>query len=242
MRVVAVAAAIGAAVLAYSLPRVRAQNSSTSNSATAPNTPIVIAQGISVRALALGATADSAAVSGETSQVPPIYFSAAQMPNRVMSLAGAVGNNASAMGAGVGRGALNATVAQAEAYATVAGNGTAGSLGDGGVATSAQLSLKLDSLHMRSGVVVAADGTIFIADTENATIRRISPGASAGRARSQNASTCEPSNGDASRVAACGTGRNACATGVRRRNHCERCWKMGANPERAACGADGAGA
>ena len=113
------------------------------------------------------------------------------MPNRVVSLAGGApigGNNASAMGAGVARGASNATVAQAEAYATVAGNGTAGSLGDGGAAASAQLSLKLDSLYMRSGVAVAADGTIFIADTENATIRRVSPGASAGESRSQNAS------------------------------------------------------
>ena len=94
------------------------------------------------------------------------------------------------------RAASNATAAQAlrssgqaEAYATVAGNGTAGSLGDGGAAASAQLSLKLDSLYMRSGIAVAADGTIFIADTENATIRRVSPGASAGGARSQNAST-----------------------------------------------------
>jgi sugar lactone lactonase YvrE len=77
------------------------------------------------------------------------------------------------MSAGVGRGASNATVAQAEAYATVAGNGTAGSLGDGGAAAAAELNLKLDSMYMRSGVAIAADGTIFIADTKNATIRRI---------------------------------------------------------------------
>src|ERR1700746_1667704 len=109
MRVVAVAAAVGAAALAYSLPRVRAQNSSTSSAAgavvgmsatsaaTGSNTPIVIAQGISVRALALGTAADSAAVSSETSQIPPIYFTAVQMPNRVMSLPGMAGNNVSSM-------------------------------------------------------------------------------------------------------------------------------------------------
>src|SRR5258708_1375798 len=93
MRVVAVAAAVGAAVVAYSLPRVWAQNSSTSNSATASNTPIVIAQGISVRALALGAVAgssvESSVASGEASQLPPIYFTATQTTNRVMSLGGA---------------------------------------------------------------------------------------------------------------------------------------------------------
>ena len=38
---------------------------------------------------------------------------------------------------------------------------------------TAQLNLKLDSLYESSGVAVAADGSIFIADTRNATIRRI---------------------------------------------------------------------
>jgi sugar lactone lactonase YvrE len=164
--------------------------SAATSAVTASNAPIVIAQGISARALALGpAAADSAAAaaSGESSQLPPIYFAAAQMPNRVVSLAGAAsgtssaGNGGSAMSAGVGRGASNATAAQASfsdaafqrTYATVAGNGTAGSLGDGGAAAAAELNLKLDSMYMRSGVAIAADGTIFIADTKNATIRRI---------------------------------------------------------------------
>jgi sugar lactone lactonase YvrE len=46
-------------------------------------------------------------------------------------------------------------------------------LGDGGAAAAAELNLKLDSMNMRSSVAIAADGTIFIADTKNATIRRI---------------------------------------------------------------------
>ena len=56
--------------------------------------------------------------------------------------------------------------------------GQAGSLGDGGAATSAQLDLAADSLVERSGIAVAADGTIFIADTQNSTIRSVGAAAS----------------------------------------------------------------
>jgi DNA-binding beta-propeller fold protein YncE len=64
--------------------------------------------------------------------------------------------------------------------AAIAGTGAAGSLGDGGPALRAQFALKLDSLTERSGVAVAADQTIFVADTRNSTIRRV-----AGRASSE---------------------------------------------------------
>ena len=56
----------------------------------------------------------------------------------------------------------------------IAGSGQTGSLGDAGTAGLAQFDLKTDSLVMRSGVAAAPDGTIFIADTLNSTIRRIS--------------------------------------------------------------------
>jgi sugar lactone lactonase YvrE len=52
---------------------------------------------------------------------------------------------------------------------TVAGNGTAGYSGDGGVATSAQLSLP-------EGVAVDSVGNLYIADSLNSRIRRVSAG------------------------------------------------------------------
>jgi hypothetical protein len=57
----------------------------------------------------------------------------------------------------------NGTVVQA-----VAGNGTAGSSGDGGLATEAQVNLPL-------GVAVAPDGNVYIAEYSGNRIRKVSP-------------------------------------------------------------------
>ncbi len=51
---------------------------------------------------------------------------------------------------------------------TIAGNGQAGFSGDGGPATSASLNMPLD-------VAVGADGSIYIADSDNNRIRKVSP-------------------------------------------------------------------
>src|SRR5205814_1485092 len=51
---------------------------------------------------------------------------------------------------------------------TIAGTGVAGFSGDGGPASSAQL-------DGPSGVTLAADGSIYIADTKNQGLRRIGP-------------------------------------------------------------------
>ncbi|MEV6811059.1 hypothetical protein [Micromonospora sp. NPDC051296] len=58
--------------------------------------------------------------------------------------------------------------ANAERPVLVAGMGTAGNSGDGGPAASA-------GLNTPSGVAVAPDGTVYISDTGNHTVRAVSP-------------------------------------------------------------------
>jgi uncharacterized protein (TIGR03437 family) len=61
-------------------------------------------------------------------------------------------------------------VTAAGVISTIAGNGTAGSGGDGGAATSAQL-------HSPQGIAVDASGNnVYVSDTQNARVRRITNG------------------------------------------------------------------
>ena len=133
----------------------RAAQSASATGSTAGSTatvngttpqPIIVATGIPARGLALHSALERAATRAANAQ---LYFTTATQLNRVFTLdAGAQ-------------------------PATIAGSGKAGFLGDGGAAFAAELNLKADSLFERSGIAVAPDGTIFIADTNNATIRRI---------------------------------------------------------------------
>jgi sugar lactone lactonase YvrE len=110
----------------------------------------IIASGISPRALAVDPRSN-------------IYLTNATSPNRIFTLTGLAG-----------LGTHNPAGADLTArLALVAGDGVAGSLGDGGNGLAAQFNLHLDSLAARSGIAVGNDGTIFVADTLNATVRRI---------------------------------------------------------------------
>lgn len=112
---------------------------------------VVVAIGIAPRGLAIDPHGN-------------IFLTNASAPNRVFTLTGLadLGANGSANSAATAR------------LAVVAGSGVAGSLGDGGTGLSAQFDLKLDSRVKRSGIAVAGDGTTFVADTLNSTVRRIS--------------------------------------------------------------------
>lgn len=108
----------------------------------------IVANGISPRELAI----DSAA---------HVYLTNAVAPNRIFTLTGLAGSDSVT------------TPLQSARLAVVAGNGAAGSLGDGGNGRAAQFDLETDSFFLRSGLAVAGDGTIIVADTLNSTIRRI---------------------------------------------------------------------
>jgi sugar lactone lactonase YvrE len=138
-----IAAAVAAIVLVtVAFPQNEANSSIGASGATQP---LVIAQGVPARSLAIGPQSS-------------VYVTLASPKNQVFALDSSP---------------LVASPNRTAALTDVAGIGAEGSLGDGGPAASAQLSLDAGLLYERSGVAVSRDGTIYIADTENDTIRRI---------------------------------------------------------------------
>jgi sugar lactone lactonase YvrE len=122
---------------------------------TAQN-PLVVADHIAARELAMNPIESRTAM----------YLTNAGSPNRIFALHPTTRDS-------------NALAAARRTLAAFAGTGTAGSLGDGGVAAAAQFDLSPDSLVARSGIAVAPDGTIYIADTQNSTIRTVAAATSA---------------------------------------------------------------
>jgi sugar lactone lactonase YvrE len=123
--------------------------------------PTVVASNIGIRTLAVAPQTNEspAATSSATSTV--IDLSSTDQPDRIFSF--------------VVRNSTSVPSASAAKFlsAPVAGTGATGSVGDGGAASSAQLDLNLNEFTMRSDVAFAPDGTLYIADTGNATIRSV---------------------------------------------------------------------
>ena len=111
---------------------------------------VVVAEGVAARALAVDLRG-------------ALYLTTAAAPNRIFVLSASRATSAT----------------PASALEPVAGSGQAGSLGDGGAALAAQLDLMTDAPAARSGIAVGLDGTIFLADTRNSTVRRVAGASSA---------------------------------------------------------------
>lgn len=124
---------------------------------------IVVASNVGIRTLAIAPQSSEVAYTSSTAAATPtqLYLTAIDRPDRVFSyLVRAASNFAPANAA-----KLLAT--------PVAGVGTVGSIGDGGAASAAELDLALNDFTMRSEIAVAPDGTLYVADTGNATIRTV---------------------------------------------------------------------
>lgn len=134
-----------ASVLAHASPLPTGAQSTASLSA-----PVVVLSGVPVRALAI----NSAPTASDSNQV--LYFTRADIPNEIFSVP------------------LPPTADSAPAKIThLAGVSAPGFLGDGGPASVAQFNFAQNSFDFRSGIAVAPDGALFVADTLNSTIRAI---------------------------------------------------------------------
>jgi hypothetical protein len=130
------------------------------SSSGAPAT--LVASNVSVRTLAVPPQSSETAIASNPAALSTeLYLTAIDRPDQVFSY--------------IVRAAPNIVPANAAKLLAVpaAGVGTVGSIGDGGAASAAELDLSLNDFTMRSEVAVAPDGTLFIADTGNATIRTV---------------------------------------------------------------------
>ena len=93
------------------------------------------------------------------------FFSRADLPDQVIQLQD-------------GQSTTGETRNSLTFWGSAAGTGRAGFSGDGGKAADATMNLSQDSLVKRSGIAVAADGTLLISDTKNSTIRAVAAVAS----------------------------------------------------------------
>lgn len=125
--------------------------------------PTVLASNVGIRTLDVAQPAGESSTASASAAVSPaqLYFSAVDQPDRIFSFL-VRANSILALAS------LKSFLA-----APMVGTGAVGSVGDGGAASSAELDLSLNDFNMRSGVAIAPDGTLYVADTGNATIRTV---------------------------------------------------------------------
>ncbi len=122
----------------------------------------LVASNIGIRTLAVASQPSETAVASSTAASSArLYVTAIDRPDQVFSYIVRATPNA-----------LPANAAKLLAT-TAAGVGTVGSIGDGGAASAAELDLALNDFSMRSEVAIGSDGTLFSADTGNATGRPV---------------------------------------------------------------------
>jgi DNA-binding beta-propeller fold protein YncE len=180
--------------LKFPLSPVRAQNQTSAAPAASAISSrnisaSIVATNISSRSLAVAPataaeSASSVPAATALATVPSVlYLNVTGQPSKLFSFAAASSSTAAkASAAAVPDGiptfsgaSIPSNVAQ---LAVIAGTGISGSSGDGAKATSAEFNLSADALSVRSGIAIAPDGTIYVADTSNATIRSIASPAS----------------------------------------------------------------
>ena len=193
-RTLSVLAAVGVASLVgvglkFPVLRVRAQNAAAAaplaSAVSSKNVPAtIVANTISSRSLALAPATITATQSVLVASEPSIlYLNSIDHANQIFSFAVASSSTAAKTFASiVPEGVPTFTGASIPAnvsqLALIAGAGPSGSSGDGGKAASAEFDLNSGSLSLRSGIAVGSDGTVYIADTNNSTIRSVAGPAS----------------------------------------------------------------
>ena len=128
--------------------------------------PAVVASNLGIRTLVVAPQTSESATTTTSPTSVVLDFSTVDQPDRIFSFV--VRNTPSV---------TSASAAKSLAL-PLAGTGAIGSVGDGGAASSAELDINLHEFTMRSDVAFAPDGTLYIADTGNATIRTVAAPAS----------------------------------------------------------------
>ncbi|MFZ0883132.1 MAG: NHL repeat-containing protein [Candidatus Acidiferrales bacterium] len=143
--------------------------STVAAASAAGSAPAVVASNLGVRTMAVAQPLGEPSPASALSAASPaeLYFSSVDQTDRIFSFV--VRATASA---------LKPASSKSFLASPVVGTGAVGSVGDGGAASSAELDLKLGDFTMRSAVATGPDGTLYIADTGNATIRTVAGPAS----------------------------------------------------------------